>query len=250
LATYEGAHSPGKLLFYNRGPAVEVLATDTQVLSGSCLARSHRTFLVFDNEAVVIWDDLEGYSPQSFDYFLHTTSDIIEAPNGQKILQRGDGERCPLSFFSENTTTFSIEDAEMGETSAPGLSASKDTSTFLPGHRLKWQTQESLRQKFGLVLGCNLQAAAWRIHDSGWEISFPTATARWSAWFNRKADGSVMHNSPISKWYEIETDAYALVLKEENKTTTLYGIQSSFMRRGGKVLRSSLARSSLIYANL
>jgi len=44
----------------------EVLETDTQVLSGGGLARSHRVFLLLDDAAAVIWDDLQAYSPQSF----------------------------------------------------------------------------------------------------------------------------------------------------------------------------------------
>jgi hypothetical protein len=54
-----------------------------------------------------------------------------------------------------------------------------------------------------------------------------------------------MHQSPIATWQGIETDAYALLVREEGDTKNLYGIQSSFLRRDGAVIQGS-SRKSII----
>jgi hypothetical protein len=245
LAAYEGMHLPGRFLFHGRAPGVEVLATDTQVLSGGGLAQSHRVFIALDNAIAVIWDNLQGYHPESFDFLLHTTCVIKLSNNEPAALESGEGKLCPLSFFSENPARYSAEAAAMGELSKPDAYSHGDPLGSLQGQCMKWHGDKALRQKFGLAMGTALRSAQWRIIDSGWEVLLETGAARWSIWFNRNADGRTMHQSPIATWQGIETDAYALLVREEGDTKNLYGIQSSFLRRDGAVIQGS-SRKSII----
>jgi hypothetical protein len=247
LAHDEATHLPGKLLFHGLAPGVEVLGTDTQVLSGGGLARSHRIFLVLDDAVTVIWDDLQAYDPQSFDFLLHTTCDIEPSGKEPAALRSKDGKSCCLSFFSDNPASFSAETATMGGLGQPDASGHGE---MLQGKCLKWRSEKTLRQKFGFTMGTAIQSAPWKSIDTGWENSFQIGAAQWSIWFNRKADGRIMHRNPIETWRGIETDAYALVLREEAGKKTMYGIQSSFLRRKGEVLQASLQRSVITWADL
>jgi hypothetical protein len=240
-AMHEGMHLPGKILFHGREQGLEVLGTDTQVLSGGRLARSVRTFLVLDDAVMVTWDDLQAYEPESFDFLLHTICSVMPSGEGKVTLQSVSGESCPLSFFSESSSSLAVEDVLMGETYKDGVQ-----DGHLQGKCLKWQTEKVLRQKFGFTMGMGVQSSNWQTLDSGWENSIQIGAAKWSIWFNRMADGSVMHRNSIGTWRGIETDAYALVLREEGDSKTLYGIQASFLRREGVVIAASAGKAILV----
>jgi len=246
----EGVHLPGKLLFHGRERGVEVLGTDTQVLSGGGLARSHRLLLVLDDAAMVVWDDLQGYHPQSFDFLLHTTCGLRPSDQEPTALQSAEDGSCPFSFYSENPASFSVEAAAMGELSRPDAYSHGDPLSALQGKCLKWKSEKALRQKFGLTMGTTIQSAQWKTIDSGWENSFQIGAVRWSIWFNRKADGRSTHQNSIETWQGIETEAYALLLREEEGRKTLYAIQASFLRREGTVIQGSLQRSILTRTDL
>lgn len=250
MAAIEGVHVPGKLLFHGRAQGLEVLGTDTQVLSGGGLARSHRVFLVFDNAAIVIWDDLQAYHPLNFDFLLHTTCALKPSDTEPAALQSVEGESCPLSFYSENPASLSVEVAAMGELSQSDLYSHGDPLGALQGKCLQWRSEKALRQKFGLTMGTAVQTAPWKTLDSGWENSLQIGAARWSIWFNRVADGSIMHRNSIGTWRGIESDAYALALREEGGRKTLYAIQTSFLRREGMVIQGALQKAVLTRTEL
>lgn len=250
MSAYEGMPLTGRHLFHGRAPGLQVLGTDTGILSGGGLARSLRVFLVVGDAATVIWDDLQAHRPQSFEFLLHSTCEVDLSGPEPVALRSGGGGTCPLSFFSENPAGFSQQPAAMGELPQPDSFVNGDAPGALQGRCLKWLSAAARRQKFGLAMGTTVRSSQWLATDSGWENTLEVAGARWSLWFNRKADGSVMHENPIAAWQGFETDAYALALRQEAGKKTLYGIQASFVRSGGKVISASSERAAISWAVL
>ena len=249
LAAHQGVHVPGRFIFHSKASGLEALAVDTQVLTGGRLARSGRFFLVLDDSATLIWDDLEAYEPTSFDFLLHTAHGAASRNGEPTMLEGPEGACCPLAVFSDPPVRFSEAPAEMGELLEHDVPYTKESQpSFHLGTRLRWHSEAGLRQKFGLVMGTRLEGASWKSTDTGWETTFRLLDARWSIWFNRAADGRTMHKSPICSWRGIETDAYALALREEAGKTTIFGIQASFIRTGGAVLAASAQRQELLVA--
>ena len=249
-AAHQGVHVPGRFVFHSKASGLEALAVDTQVLTGGRLAGSGRLFLVLDDLATLIWDDLEAYEPTPFEFFLHTAHGTASRNGEPTMLEGPEGACCPLAFFSDLPVRFSEEAAEMGEILEHEVLYTRDRQpSFHPGTRLKWRCEAGLRQKFGLVMGTPLEGASWKSTDTGWETTFRLPDVRWSIWFNRAADGRTMHKSPICSWRGIETDAYALALREEAGKTTVFGIQASFIRTEGAVLAASARRQELLVAD-
>ena len=252
LNHYEGLPVQGRHLFHEQAPNFEVLATDTLALSGGALARSLRLFVVLDDAVTLIWDDLQAHRPEVFESLFHTTCGVPSSAEGTSLSLEGpDGQTCPLSFFSDQPALFSAPPVMMGELSNH-MAKPGSAMVSLEGTCLTWRTEKTLRQKFGLALGCTLRSAQWKTLESGWECSFQSGTSgvAWSVWFNRLADGSVMHRNCIGTWLNFETDAYAVALREENGKRTLYAVQSSFVRRHGTVLMGNLTRSVVTCTNL
>ena len=239
-----GLDLQGKFLAHARVPGCEFLQADTRVLSGGSLLRSRRSFVVLDEDILLIWDDLEARSPEKFQTQLHTAEQVMRRSTGRVLLTGPDHTRCTILGFSDLPTTFAAAPAKMGELPEKGKSASR--SGALPGTHLRWRSRRpALRQKFLLAMGHTISRGSWREADSGWTCRIVTPTGRWTAWFNRLADGRVAHRNTTSTWHGFETDAYALVLQEKAGRRILFACSSSFVRRGAETLHGTLQRSVL-----
>ncbi|MHB1459223.1 MAG: heparinase II/III domain-containing protein [Armatimonadota bacterium] len=221
---YEGSTLTGRYLASEGDGRIKMLQADTSILNGGKLLRSIRSFFMLDDEALVIWDDLSGYDDQRYTFLLHTPCEIDVEP-GNRITLRKDDDCCPFRFFSSSETAFAIHDEVDGNRS------------------LRWESEAVLRQKFGLAAGTAIKSTEWSTtRESDWVCSLETSGTRYRIWFNRLADGRVMHQNCIGRFDGIETDAYALILTEGNDGRRLTAIQGSLARTESEVFVSSLSR--------
>jgi hypothetical protein len=243
----EGLPVTGRFLQHNRTNQLEVLQVDTLPLSGGALARSLRWFFVLEGEAVVIWDDLESHQPQRFESLFHTARSLEKnAATEQEAVLDESGELCRLKFFADSPAELSVQSAILGDVCEPDAFNHGEPIGSLEGHCLHWRTTSPvLRQKLGLLTGGSFSNASWHNSENGWELSLQIGNALWSLWINRYADGHVMHRNSINAWRGFETDAYALFARLSDGKETLYGLQTSFVRKDGRVLHSSLQRTGL-----
>jgi hypothetical protein len=240
-----GLDLKGEFLAHHRVPGCEFLQVDTRVLSGGSLLRSRRSFFVLDEDILLIWDDLEARSAEKFQIQLHTAEQVRRRSVGRILLASHDRAHCTILGFSDGPTTLAAAPAKMGELPEKGKGPSR--SGTVPGTVLRWRARRpALRQKFLCAMGESLSRGNWRERESGWECRMVTPTIRWTAWFNRLADGRIAHQNTTSSWQGFVTDAYALVLRENAGHQTLFACSASFVRRGPETLHGTLQRETLI----
>lgn len=245
-AFYEGLPAPARYLFHASDEHLKVVCADTGILSGGALSRSHRWFFTFSDEAALIWDDLAAYLDQSFAFLLHTTS-AVEPGTDNSISLRSHGKRCALSFYSDAACTRSIAPVSLGQLSSKGEIPIREND----GHVIAWNSPPATRLKFGLVLGARSPRAEWKsAPGGGTECALALPGAHWHIWFNLRADGRVMHENSIATWRGLETDAYALIIREADGQRWITILQGSFLRHGGTVRFGSLTKQALVTMEL
>ena len=246
---YLGQDGAGRFLSTGKAGRLAVAEADTRVLSGGRLARSRRRFLALGGEALVVWDDLEAYGEEAFEFRLHTARTV--RPEGDGLagtLADGEGKTCRYAFFSDTSSVFSSEPAAMGEIAPHDPFLHGEAEGTLEGTCLRWRGAEKTgRRKFALAMGTRLESVLWTALESGWEARVKTAEGEWSLWFNLLADGRIAHTNTRGTWRGIETDAAVLVLHEGAEESVVAALDASFVRRDGEVLHGSLAREGVVW---
>jgi hypothetical protein len=245
-AFYEGMPDPARYLCHASHKDLKVVCADTGILSGGALARSHRWLFAFSDEAALIWDDLAAYQDQRFAFLLHTPASV--EPEEDTFAQlHSHGKTCALSFYSDAPCHQTVEPSPLGQLSSKGEKPIREKD----GRAITWTSEPARRLKFGLVLSTRSPKAEWQTSpDGGTECTLALPSARWRIWFNPRADGRVMHENAIATWNDLETDAYALILREEIGGPRICILQGSFLRRGGEVLFGSLTKRALATVEL
>jgi|GEM_PF-2354222 len=239
-AWYEGTSRTARHILAAKDGPLQLLCSDTGILSGDALSRSLRWFFVLGHDAVLVWDDLAAYQPQRFSYLLHT----MATPSGEsRRLRLNQNHRsCLLDLYTSVPCGSSRRSAPMGQISPKGRTPVRDA----PGHLLAWESHPAERIKFGLVLGTRLLSPVeWsgNPEEDGLECAIHTATTHWRIWFNPLADGRRMHQNTIGEWQGIETDAYAVVQTDIAGATTFRAIEASFVRQRGRAPKGGLHRT-------
>lgn len=243
---YEGMPATARYLLHSEENGLKVLCADTGILSGSALSRSYRWFFGLDSDAVLVWDDLASYREETFVFRLHSATGVDTGAHCAPVLISGN-ERCPLEFYSDAECRLNIVPAMMGQLSGKGQKPVRD----LEGHAVTWETGAARRVKFGLVLSARPHHTDWLNPASGGvecRVVFETTT--WRIWFNPKADGRVMHENALAAWNDLETDAYALILREEKEQTWIGMVAGSFLRRRHSTILGSLVKQPLTGADI
>lgn len=251
IAAEQGVTSNGELISSAHTEHLALGLIDTNILSGSALARSLRWQIILDDDTLLIWDDLQAYSTECFESRIHTLCDFKESATEMTLVK--SGESCNVSFASDVPCTLTTELAEMGEIKGGSHTAlNKEEASFLKGTRLRWSSEPCDRIKMGLILGTEVKDIAWAMNEDsqGWFASFKTSEADWELWFNPLGDGRRAHRSPISHWKHWETDAYALFLRKQKDSAQLFVLHGSFVRAGTNLMTSSLHREFLMVVNL
>ena len=68
--------------------------------------------------------------------------------------------------------------------------------------------------------------------------------ARYKVYYNRMADGRKMHENSNNRLGDYDTDAYLLVEREQNGTTTLMMLYGSYLRKGERVLIAEFTKNN------
>lgn len=245
----EAGHQVGKRLDSTHQKHVSTITADTNILSGSALARSYRWLILLDSDVLLTWDDLGAYDATPFELLLHTRHDVHAGDDAQHVTLAHENKQCRIQTYCTTPVSFSDTPSPMDEQIAPF-----DKPDIAPlGHCLTWRSEPAERLYFGSTIG-STRDVTWQetqAPDSpGHMADIDTAEAHWTFWFNQNCNGQHTHIIPYGHWQGFETDAYMLAIRTEGDCQTLYAWQVSMLRKDGKVLHHNLARQSVCEIDL
>lgn len=200
-------------------------------------SRLFRNFLWFDSRLLVIVDDIYCHTEETAQFTLHFDADY-EEKNGEVLFTNGDCRARFIAHYPEDmrlTEAIGHADHQENEDKIYLVSGTeKAERTHLLIHTVELDPDEH-DVRYTSLSGENCEGV--RFTGDGLERD---------VWFNRMADGHVMHDNSNNVIGGYETDAYILVVTRDKArgTEKVLMICGSYLRKDGKVYISSFAKQT------
>ncbi len=236
---YRGTKFPGSVSDWREGEDFLFVQTDCTGPMAHLCSRLYRNFFWLDDNLLVIVDEIYCHKENTAEFTLHYMGECTGRGKGFLI---ADGERRGIltPVFPENMA------AGFREGHMPQEPESKVPYLVLT-------TPEKARNHL-LIHTLQLddgtgEAAVTRItgeNAEGVEIVHGGKTRQ--IWFNRMADGHVMHDNSNAVIAEYETDAYMLMItRRGDDPPAVLSVCGSYLRKDDRVLFSSFTKKTGLY---
>ncbi len=231
---YRGTKFPGAIIDHAEGRDFVFIQADATGPMAHLCSRTYRNFLWIENRLLVILDDVYCHEDNTVQFTLHFDGTYRQEENAVRF-DNGDATARLISHLPAMTLSERIghDDHKQDEEKIYlELSDERRERPHLLLHTLELDPEDH-PAAFRRLSGENADGVRIEEADTVREI-----------WFNRQADGHVMHdnsNNLIGGW---DTDAYLLMVtrdKRENAERVL-AVCASYLRRNGRVYFSSFAK--------
>ena len=231
---YRGTKFPGRISGNYSGQDFVWFQADAAGPMAHLVSRLYRNFLWIENRLLVIVDDIFCHAPDRVELTLHFDGRYKASGNAAVFENNGNRARF-LSHFPETVLSEAAAHPDHGESQEkPCLvfTTCAEERTHLLIHTLELDPDEH-PASFARLSGEN--AEGLRITRDGIEREI---------WFNRQADGHVMHDNSNNVIAGFETDAYLLLITRDplGKTERVFAVSASFLRRGGRSYAAGFAK--------
>ena len=234
---YRGTCFPGSLSdHFESKDFLFVQADSTGPMAHLC-SRMYRNFLWFDTRILVIFDDVYCHSENTVEFTLHYEGEY-ETVSGKVDFSNGDCRAELISHFPEGMTISEKighgDHLENEDKPYIELSTGTEERTHLLIHTIELDYDEHDTEYIRLS---SANAEGIRITGNGIERE---------VWFNRMADGHVMHDNSNNIIAGYDTDAYMLVITRDKsqKSEKVLVICGSYLRRDGKVFMADFIKKT------
>ena len=231
---YRGTKFPGRISGNYAGRDFVWFQADAAGPMAHLVSRLYRNFLWFENRMLLIVDDVFCHAPDRVEFTLHFDGTYRASGNGAEFAN-GESRARFLSHFPETTLSERVAHPDHGENlDKPSLvfTTRDEERTHLLIHTLELDPEEH-PASFVRLTGEN--AEGLRITRGGIEREI---------WFNRQADGHVMHDNSNNVIAGFDTDAYLLLITRDlrEKTERVFAVSASFLRRGGRTYATGFTK--------
>lgn len=233
---YRGTKFPGAIIDHAEGTDFVFIQADSTGPMAHLCSRMYRSFLWIENRLLVILDDVYCHEADAVQFTLHFDGTYRREENAVWF-DNGKATARLISHLPAMTVAEKTghEDQKQDEDKIYlELSDERRERAHLLIHTLALDPEDH-PAAFTPLTGEN--ADGLRIEDG--------ETVR-EIWFNRQADGHVMHdnsNNLIGGW---DTDAYLLMITRDKREDTerVLAVCASFLRKDGKAYFSSFAKKT------
>ena len=233
---YRGTKFPGAIIDRAEGKDFVFIQADATGPMAHLCSRMYRNFLWIGNRLLVILDDVYCHEDETVQFTLHFDG-TYRQEDGALRFENGDASARLISHLPAMTVAERIghgDDKQDEDKIYLELSDERRERTHLLIHTLELDPEDR-PAAFRTLSGENADGILIDEGDTQREI-----------WFNRQADGHVMHdnsNNLIGGW---DTDAYLLMITRNKREDTerVLAVCASFLRKDGQVFLSSFAKKT------
>ena len=199
-------------------------------------SRLFRNFFVLDGRVLVIFDDILAHEEDTAQLTLHFEGKY-RGSDGSLLFENGDAKARFTVYYPEKTW--------IGE-----RTGHHDQAEKTPAPYIEISTEEKLRTHLIIsVIELDHDSHDMKIEplfsDGAAGLRLTEAGREREIWFNRYADGHIMHDNTINVLAGYETDAYMLVVtKDASGGKKILAVCASCVRDGEKALFSSFAKKT------
>ena len=233
---YRGSKFPGSLTDHYEGEDFFFVQADAAGPAAHLCSRLYRNFIWIENRLLVIVDDVYCHEPRTVQFSLHYDGSYRQEGNAVRFDNGGMTARL-ISHWPAVTLTEKIghephkqdEDRIYLE-----LSDGKKERAHILFHTLELDPET--RNATYETISCE--------HGDGVKIT--DGDTEREIWFNRLADGHVMHDNSQTTLGGYDTDAYLLMItrSRSRQTERVFAVCASFLRKDGAVYHSSFAKQT------
>lgn len=233
---YRGTKFPGELTdsFISRDYFF-VQADSTGPMAHLC-SRMFRNFFWIDGRLLVIFDDVFCHRENSVEFTVHPDAEFY--PDGSTVVfDNGTSKARLVTHLPE--TEYSVghghpDHRENEDMPYAVLTAKEKKRTHLLINSLELDPDEN-PYSISLLEGENADGLSVENGETVREI-----------WFNRMADGHIMHDNSNNVISGFDTDAYMLLITKSKagNGTRVLAVCASYLRKDGKVLMSSFVKKT------
>ena len=200
-------------------------------------SRLYRNFIWIENRLLVIVDDVCCHAPQTVQFTLHY--DGTYRREGGAVLFDNDGMTAKLISHSPVTAL----------TEKAGHAPHRETEDK-PYIELRDEASERTHTLFHtLELDPEDRSVVYeKLTDANGEgLRITDGDLTREIWYNRLADGHVMHDNSQTTLGGFDTDAYLLMITRDGREQTerVLAVCASFLRREGAVHYSSFVKKTV-----
>lgn len=234
---YRGTRFPGALTdSFESDDFFFVQADSTGPMAHLC-SRMYRNFLWFDNRILVILDDVYCHKDSTVQFTLHFDSEYkigkstVDFDNGTSRARLISHEPEGMEIYEKIGHDDHKQDEDMPYIE---LSTKEGQRTHLLIHTIELDCDEHSTE-YTKLSGKNADGIL--ISENGIEREI---------WFNRMADGHVMHDNSNNVIAGYDTDAYILVItRDKNQNTEkVLTVCGSYLRKNGRAYFSSFIKKT------
>jgi len=234
---YRGTKFPGRISLSFQGRDFVFFQADAAGPMAHLVSRLYRNFIFIENRLLVIVDDVFCHASDRIEFTLHFNG-TYEASGNAVRFENGGGTARFVSHFPETVLSERAAHPDHGEnTDKPSLAFAtvNEARTHLLIHTLELDPGEHPAD-FRRLTGQNAEGIL--ISRNGIEREI---------WFNRQADGHVMHDNSNNRIAGYETDAYLLLITRDpvGKTEKVFAVSASYLRRGDTVYAAGFSKGDL-----
>ena len=233
---YRGTKFPGRISSSFSGRDFVFFQADAAGPAAHLCSRLFRNFLWIENRVLLILDDAFTHSPDTAEFTLHFDG-VYEARGNEVRFENGESRARLVSHFPETVLSRKTGHPDHGENEEKiylSLSTKEKTREHLLIHSLELDPEDA-PARFTRLSSPNAEGLRMERNGLTREV-----------WFNRQADGHVMHDNSNNLIAGFDTDAYLLLVTRDprEKTERVFAAAASFLRREGKVYAESFAKKS------
>ena len=233
---YRGTKFPGAIIDHYEGSDFVFIQADATGPAAHLCSRMYRNFLWLDHRTLAIVDDVYTHEPDTVQLTLHFDG-TYRQENGAVLF---DNEGITARLLSHEPAMKLEEKIGHAEHKPDepqiylSLSDGRKERGHLLIHTLELDPQER-PAVFEQLESADARGVRITVGDTEREI-----------WYNRRADGSVMHDNSQNTVAGFDTDAYLLMVTRNRRSHAerVFIVCGSFLRKDGKVYFSSFRKST------
>ena len=231
---YRGNKFPGAIIDGYEGKDFVFVQADATGPAAHLCSRLYRNFLWIENRLLVIVDDVFCHEPRIVQFSLHC--DGTYRQEGGAVLFDNNGMTARLIAHQPGTKLAEKagHESHQQDVDKPYIELSDGARerTHTLFHSLELDPEQHPTDIERLE---SVDARGIRITDGDTEREI---------WYNRRADGHIMHDNSQNTIAGFDTDAYLMMITRDRRehTERVFAVCASFLRRGGKVYHSSYAK--------
>lgn len=234
---YRGTKFPGCISDSFTGKGIFFAQADATGSMAHLCSRMFRNFIWINDRILVIFDDIYCHKENTAQFTLHFDAGY-ETDGNTVTFGNGDLHAKLTSFYPENV--------KIAEKTGHDDHKQDEDKPFI---ELSFDEKQRTHLLINIIeLDDNENSVTYeRLSSENAEgIRITDGDIIRDIWFNRMADGHVMHDNSNNIIAGFDTDAYMLVITKDKaeKTEKTLVVCGSFLRRGGKALFSTFIKTT------